>query len=129
MRVAAEPAADIVGQNPDVGALRHTHVNDGLIPLKGQKREAFDLNLTGLTLHFNTLAGEIIKVFSAVLDGRVHRRHLFDDAGEFPENLYEFVFCRTFATAFRHRTGFIHRIGGGAERELSLIALVGVQQV
>ena len=110
---AAEFLAQVVGQRADVGAGRalYLHREEGVIPL--QKLQAVNLHPARLAGDFLALPGQLVEALSPYLDGRIHRRHLLDDAPELLQGFFDF-FTGYFHLRHRAHNPALGIVGVGA---------------
>src|SRR5216684_471795 len=89
MRPTSQLPAKVLRQSTHEEALRGTKGNTQLVGREVPQRQSVDHHPPRLPFHFFSLAGQLIKAFTLVLECRVHRWNLLNLSAEFCESCFQ----------------------------------------
>ncbi len=115
---AAEGGADIVAERADIGALgaADAELNVARV-VPTEALELVDRNAAGLSLHLTAAAGDLVELFSADLDRRIHGRQLVDLAAKACERGVQRGVGDVGIAPLQHGAGGILRVRRDAEAQ------------
>src|SRR5690606_27457538 len=91
MGAATQAAADVLRKRPYVRALAALNRNVRLKPVKAQELQLVNGDFPGRPVQLYSLTRVLIERLAVALQGRIHRRYLFDLAPEFLQRRVQFV--------------------------------------
>ena len=120
---------NVFGEGADVGAFAALHADLGFGELEAEDLDVVDMDVAGLALDIDALAGVLVEGFALVLEGRIHGGQLLLCAevllaGYLKLGLADFGVAGGGDAAFG-----IAGIGGLAEAEGGDVGFVGIEQV